>query len=154
MSARYRRGGEIDPLERRGLARAVVLVALTATSITLALGPSSEIAHPLPGVALGSPLVLQLERALIVGAGVAALLVFAARGWAGYFPSKISTAGAEYLEPPDVHHVVQSGNAIYDEFERLNFVHHELAESTRVRLDEIERRMGIARQTSRTDDML
>jgi hypothetical protein len=53
----------------------------------------------LPAVALGSSLLLVLERAVAVGALLAGTAVFLLRGWNGYFPSKVSTTGAEYAVP-------------------------------------------------------
>lgn len=84
-----------DPLERPRVARLVVLAALLGSALAL-LGLESRFHQGLPGVALGSPFLLQVERILVVGAAVSGLLIFAIRGWAGYFPSKLSATGAEY----------------------------------------------------------
>lgn len=50
----------------------------------------------MPSIALGSSLVLALERAALVGALLGLMGIFLLRGWSGYFPSKVSTTGAEY----------------------------------------------------------
>jgi hypothetical protein len=65
--------------------------------ITFVVGVCGR-AEPLPAVALDSRLVLALERTAIVGGLVAATGIFILRGWSGYFPSKVSTTGAEYAE--------------------------------------------------------
>jgi hypothetical protein len=48
----------------------------------------------------GVPGLLHVERALVLGAAMAGTLIFLVRGWAGYFPSKITTSGAEYPYRP------------------------------------------------------
>lgn len=87
---------QTDPLERP--VRRHTIVVATGVLITVAfVGSVSGDAPPaLPGIALGSHLLLHIERALAVGAMVAATLIFLVRGWDGYFPLKVSTGGAEY----------------------------------------------------------
>lgn len=147
-----------DPLERRELARATVVIVLVAAAATFALSIVAGVPRRLPGVALGSPFVLHAERAIAVGGIVAALLVFAVRGWAGYFPSRISTGGAEYLGPPPVVEVAEGGDAVYQEIERLSQVHTDLAARTQERLAEIERELAVTRTAvddhGSRDDML
>lgn len=133
---------DLDPLERRHIARAVVLAALVAAGLTLWLGVDGEFHDGLPGIALGSPFLLHVERALALVAGIAALLMFAVRGWAGYFPSKISTGGAEYFDRSAAGEAAESWNAVYDEIDRLNATYRGLAGSTQARLDEVEHDVG------------
>ncbi len=148
----------MDPLERRNVARAVVLAALVAAGLALWLGLDGEFHGGLPGIALGSPFLLHVERALVLVAGIAALLMFTVRGWAGYFPSKFSTAGAEYFDRSAVNEAAESWNAVYDEIDRLDAMHRGLAGSTQVLLDVVERDVAAlkrtSRQTPKTDDML
>lgn len=94
-----------DPLEERFVGKAIVLGLLLI--IVAAFEISTRQADParLPGVALGSPFLLDMERALVAAALVVSAAVFLIRGWAGYFPSKLSTTGAEYREWPSVSNV-------------------------------------------------
>jgi hypothetical protein len=81
----------LDPLERLWRGRAVVVVAgLTVISV-LVISAKGDVPSDLPGVALGSPTLLHIERALLVGASIAGSFIFLIRGWAGYFPSEFST---------------------------------------------------------------
>jgi hypothetical protein len=85
-----------DPLEDAGRGRAVVLVTCLSVALALTVSIASEAPSALPGIALGASALLHFERALVVGALIAGASIFLIRGWVGYFPSKISTAGAEY----------------------------------------------------------
>jgi hypothetical protein len=147
---------DLDPLERRRVARAVVLISLIAAGFVHWLGVDAEFHEGLPGIALGSPFLLHAERALVLAVGITALLMFAVRGWAGYFPSKITTSGAEYPHRP-VDEVLKSGEAVYDEIVDLKKVHKALAEGTHARLDGFEREITTLRAQvdgQRIDDML
>ena len=95
----------IDPLEGIGHGRAVVLVIASAVFVALVMSAAGGTPSELPGVALGSPALLHLERALVVGAAIAGSSIFLTRGWAGYFPSKLSTTGAEYADRSTVERV-------------------------------------------------
>ena len=147
-----------DPLEQRYVARAIVLIALVATGLGSWLGIDGKFHDGLPGIALGSPFLIHVERALVVGAGIAAILMFAVRGWAGYFPAKISTSGAEYFRRPALDEIVESEVAAHDEILRLEAIQERLARSTRLRLDGLDREIAsMKRQRARnrsTDDML
>jgi hypothetical protein len=149
--------GPLDPLERVWRGRAVVLVAGLTVLLVLAVSASGGTPKTLPGIALGSPALLHIERALLVGASIAGCFIFLIRGWAGYFPSKLSTGGAEYPHRP-VDEVVESGDAIYDEIDGLKKVHKALAGSTHARLDGCEREIATLRAQvidgRRADDML
>jgi hypothetical protein len=67
-----------------GAVAAVVATAVTGT-------PSS-----LPDVALGSPALFHLERAVAFLAGYLALVMAVARAWSGELPSSVSTQGLTY----------------------------------------------------------
>lgn len=56
--------------------------------------------HPtnFASTALEWPLLLHLERALLAATLIAALGIFALRGWEGDFPRKVSTSGAEWAD--------------------------------------------------------
>jgi hypothetical protein len=85
-----------DPLRAPLGRRLVVIVALFTLGVAFVLSSQRDDPRRLPGVALDSPLLLDLERAAVIGAIAAGVLIFAIRGWHGYFPSKLSTSGAEY----------------------------------------------------------
>jgi hypothetical protein len=53
---------------------------------------------PLPGVALGLPILLHVERALAVMAGFALLFMFLGRGWEGDFPRGFSASGLNWQD--------------------------------------------------------
>lgn len=86
-----------DPLARRLTGRLLVASALLVAVAVFAASAGRDDRAPLPGVALGSPLLLDLERALLAAALFAAAAIFAIRGWSGYFPAKFSATGAEYV---------------------------------------------------------
>jgi hypothetical protein len=88
-----------DPLKRRGLARVLVTAVAVTICVAFVLSAKHDDEPALPAITLNSPFLLDFERAILVGALVAATLVFLIRGWAGHFPSKISTSGAEYPSP-------------------------------------------------------
>lgn len=104
MEARAQAEGT-DPLESAWYGRSVVLVIAGAVFVSLALSAASGTPPELPGIALGSPALLHLERALVVGAAIAGSSIFLIRGWVGYFPSKLSTTGAEYANRSTVERV-------------------------------------------------
>jgi len=104
MDVRAHRQGT-DPLESVRHGRVVVVVIAAAVFVALVLSAAGGTPSELPGIALGSPALLHLERALIVGAAIAGSSIFLTRGWAGYFPSKLSTTGAEYADRSTVERV-------------------------------------------------
>ena len=146
-----------DPLERHYVARAVVLVALLMSGVASVISLGDGFRQGLPGVALGSPFLLHVERALVVGAGVAAVLIFAIRGWVGYFPS-ISTAGAEYLRRPVVDAAFDGEIELHERLGQLRSIQESMARSTRLRLDEVERDLAFLKSQRAhrrmMDDML
>lgn len=89
-------GQKVDPLRHRRLGRFVILVTLLVAGIAFLLSAGRTDPNPLPGIALDSPFLLDLERAAVVSAVMSGFMIFAFRGWDGYFPSKLSTSGAEY----------------------------------------------------------
>jgi hypothetical protein len=95
MEARPQAHGT-DPLEGVWHGRFVVLLTAGAVLVSLVVSAAGGTPPELPGIALDSPALLHLERALVVGAVIAGSSIFLIRGWAGYFPSKLSTTGAEY----------------------------------------------------------
>jgi hypothetical protein len=81
-----------------------------------------------------------LERAVVVGALVAAALIFLLRGWSGYYPSKLSTTGAEY---PDrtAEHVARSAREAVSAVEDHKDERRRLDDELATRLDALEARM-------------
>ena len=71
-----------------GAAAAVVIAAVAS----LAEGPP----HRLPGVALGSPVLLHAERTLALVALVVATLTIVVRAAGGRLPVELSTSGLRY----------------------------------------------------------
>jgi hypothetical protein len=106
--------GRLDPLERVWRGRAVVLVAGLTVLLVLAVSAAGGTPKTLPGIALGSPALLHLERALVVGAAMAGSFIFLIRGWAGYFPSKLSTTGAEYATWSSTEKTLKIGDEAID----------------------------------------
>lgn len=71
----------------------VVLVLLgVCTVVSLAAGKGAR----LPAVALGSELLLDLERAIALFAGALLLLVVLTEAWRGNLPTEISGRGVKY----------------------------------------------------------
>jgi hypothetical protein len=85
-----------DPLADPATARAVAIV----TALALLCGPLISAVNggprSLPGIALASPVLFHMERGVIAAALVTASAIFVVRAWAGYYPAKLSTTGAEY----------------------------------------------------------
>lgn len=150
-------GQNVDPLRRRRLGRLVILVALLVVGVAFLLSAGRTDPNPLPGIALDSPFLLDLERAAVVGAAISGFMIFAIRGWDGYFPSKLSTTGAEYGERG-----IGKASEASKDLGRVvtDLVDHQLllARATRETLndlvDEIETIRQQLPQTSEDDDML
>jgi hypothetical protein len=104
----------LDPLERIWRGRAVGLVAGLTVLLVFVISAKSHAPSDLPGIALGSPALLHTERALLTGAAVAVSFIFLIRGWAGYFPSKLSTTGAEYATWSSAEKALRIGDEAID----------------------------------------
>jgi hypothetical protein len=77
---------------QRALTTATVLLAMIAIVISLIEGAPDR----LPGVALGSPVLLHAERALALVAVVIAAVSVLARAARGRLPVELSTSGLRY----------------------------------------------------------
>jgi hypothetical protein len=133
-----------DPLERAWHRRLVVLATALVVLVGLVSSAVSGSPSTLPGIALGSPALLHLERSLVAGAATAGALIFILRGWAGYFPSKLSTSGAEYGERPSLADLSELSAAVAD----LRSSYMDTAQATREVLEHV------AGGTNDKDDML
>jgi hypothetical protein len=130
----------LDPLERVWRGRAVVLVAGLTVILVLVVSATGGVPSDLPGVALGSPALLHIERALLVGASIAGF-IFLIRGWAGYFPSKLSTTGAEYARPATVASISDGTQLAMGAIEDLRADQLAINRSMFSKLDEVRREM-------------
>jgi hypothetical protein len=86
----------VDPLTNRYAAVLVTAVLLGVVVASLLVAFSQARPRSLPGVALGSLAILHIEQAAVVALAVTILVVFLFRAAFGYFPSKVSTSGAEW----------------------------------------------------------
>lgn len=77
-------------------ARLAAIGLLLAFAVALLLSILDGTARPLPSVALGAPIVLELERAVLGTALIAAVLVAALNLLRVGLPSKLSTSGVEW----------------------------------------------------------
>ena len=141
MGFGHDRGERADPLERRFVGKAIVLGVLVVVAVAFAL--SAQRADPvhLPGVALDSPFLLDMERAAVVAALVVSAAVFLIRGWAGYFPSKLSTTGAEYPSLPGLDRALSGAEEIAAEMYVLRERQRAAAAETREVIEEQNRRI-------------
>jgi hypothetical protein len=150
-------GQKSDPLRRRGLGRFVILATLLVAGVAFFLGAGRPDPNRLPGIALDSPFLLDLERAAVVSAVISGFMIFAIRGWDGYFPSKLSTSGAEYGER-GIGNASETSMDLGREVRKLTRRQLSLAAATRVTLDdfvdEIEAIKRQLPQSEKDDDML
>lgn len=142
----------LDPLERLWRGRAVVLVAGLTVLLVFAVSAAGGAPSDLPGVALGSPALLHIERALLVGASIAGSFIFLIRGWAGYFPSKFSTTGAEYLARSSANNAIEQGDELAEAVAGMRRRHLALVESLRTDIRALEQRMSVLDAPGGTDD--
>jgi hypothetical protein len=143
---------QTDPLEAPGRRRAVV-VTVGALAIGAFVGSvSSEVPTALPGVTLGSPFLLHIERALALGALVAVGLIFLMRGWEGYFPSKLSTAGAEYATRSATGDAARTQEDVGAGLAHMRRDRLKLAESLHEDMRAMERRIVALEAHGRTDE--
>lgn len=150
-----------DPLELRWHGRAVVLVTALTSLLVLVASASGGGPSVLPGIALGSPALLHLERALVVGALVAGACIFTIRGWVGYFPSKLSTTGAEYATRPSIERAATNYDEAIDALAEIGAEHIAMAESmgedvraVELEVEALARGLREVRATIDIDDML
>jgi hypothetical protein len=120
----------------------VVLVAGLTAFLVLTVSAAGGVPAALPGIALGSPALLHVERALLVGASVAAGGIFVIRGWAGYFPSKLSTNGAEYGDWTRVDDVSGSSEDVREEVADLWAHQLAIARMMQAVRDDLAREVG------------
>lgn len=99
--------GDADELLRRWSIPVTLLLASVAIGSFIA-SVAYGAPKSLPGVALGLPLLLHLERALAITVAFTLVLMFLLRGWRGDFPRKLTTGGAEW---PDASEVIAGGLA-------------------------------------------
>jgi hypothetical protein len=146
-----------DPLRLRWIARLVVLATLVVAGVAYVLSADRPDPDRIPGIALDSPFLLDLERAVVVSALLAALLMFAIRGWDGYFPSKLSTTGAEYADR-NATDVSESATRLAQEVRELSDRQISSAEVMHMALermtDDIETLRAERSGTTEGDDML
>jgi len=123
-------------------------------SVALVLSAKSDDELPLPAVALNSSILLDLERAVLVGAMVAATFVFLTRGWAGHFPSKLSTTGAEYPSPVVLAEFNKSDADTTSSARELRARQAALTDGFQIVAQRLVRLESELRQTSNRDDTL
>jgi len=147
-----------DPLEHIWPGRVVVLVTGLMGLLVLAASATRDAPSDLPGIALGAPALLHLERALVVSAVVAGSFIFLVRGWAGYFPSKLSTTGAEYSMRPSAQGTAATDDSAIDALAEIRTERVAMVRSMRADLRALELKLEakVARGQSdrHRDDML
>lgn len=79
----------------------------------------------------------------MVGSAVAGVLIFLLRGWEGYFPSKLSTSGAEYVGRSTVSDAAQNEDDISETLARMGRERLALASSLREDIRTLERRVDL-----------
>jgi hypothetical protein len=131
----------LDPLERRAVARTTVCLVVGAIDCAFVVSLCNTSPRALPGIALGSPFLLHLERAVLVGAIVAALSTFVLRGWVGNFPLKISTAGVEYLAQSAASETVGHSDLAMDAVARVEAKQLMLAQSLKEDISALEKQL-------------
>lgn len=136
----------IDPLEGAWHGRAVVLVVASAVFAALVVSAADGTPSPLRGIALGSPGLLHLERALVVGAVIAGSCIFLTRGWAGYFPSKLSTAGAEYAALTTAENAAQNAGELAAAVAEIKIDHLAMTESANHDINKVRQGLRVLGQ--------
>jgi hypothetical protein len=99
-------------VKRRAHAAAAVLLVAGCVMVALVEG----VPRHLPGVALGSPVLLQAERVLALLAGTVAALSIAAQAARGRLPIELSTTGLRY----EAEAVDDAATAVAEVQEQLN----------------------------------
>jgi hypothetical protein len=100
-----------------------VALAVVAVGVSLSEG----MPHRLPGVALGSPVLLQAERALALVAVVIAALSVLARAARGRLPVELSTSGLRY-EADAADDAAAAVDQLQDQFDDLAAIVDALAD--------------------------
>ena len=88
---------------------ALVLAGLAAC-VALVLFVMDDPGDPLPGVALGSELILAVERALALFGAWMLVVVIVARAIGGELPSEISGRGVRYADADRTHTTVRDSH--------------------------------------------
>jgi hypothetical protein len=148
-----------DPLERYFVSKAIVLGVSLVIVVAYCFSTQRTDPADLPGVALDSPFLLDMERAAFAAAFVAGAAVFLVRGWAGHFPSKFSTSGAEYGDWSRVDDVSGSSEDVREEVAELWASQAGITITMQTALDDLasevralDERLSVT--SSRQDDML
>lgn len=130
-----------DPLENEILAKVVAGTTFVVMVVAYYFSAQQADARKLPAVALDSPFLFDLERAVLVAALFAASLIFLVRGWHGYYPSKVSTTGAEYPDREAVEMVTKGSDATATAVEELRTGQLEIAKAARDDFDLLKREL-------------
>jgi hypothetical protein len=118
-------------MSRRVLTVAVIGTLVACVAITLIEGRPRQ----LPGVALGSPVLLHAERALALTSVVVAMLSIGAQAARGRLPIEMSTSGLRY-EAETADRAAAAVAELQEQYDDLLAVVDELAD----RLDAPQRR--------------
>lgn len=140
-----------DPLAHRLTSRLIVLATLVVTCAAFVGSATSTDPDEIPSVALGSRLLLDVERAVLSAALVSGCLVFLIRGWGGYFPTRLSTTGAEYSA---VSQIAQSGRDAAEVVQTLELQLREVMQGVTDRVAAVERELSRKASMSDEADML
>ena len=118
-------------MKHRALASAVVVALAVCVTVTLSEGRPRH----LPGVALGSPVLLHAERALALFAVIVAMLSIGVQAARGRLPIELSTSGLRY-EAEAADRAAAAVAELQEQYDDLLAVVDELAD----RLDAPQRR--------------
>lgn len=102
-------------------------------------------------MALDSPFLFDLERAIVVAAIVAAVLIFTIRAWHGYYPSKLSTTGAEYPEREAVEQVARGSADTIAAVEALRGEQLKIATAARDDYERLSKELNSLEQRIQSD---
>jgi hypothetical protein len=139
-----------DPLAARVVAKAIAAATLVTFVLAVYLSATTPVPDEPPGIALGSSALLHLERALLAGAAIGVVLMFLVRGWAGYYPSKVSTTGAEYPSLLALEQATEGSGEIVEALAALQAQHDEFAEHTARDLASLRRELKESASSSLT----
>lgn len=108
---------------RRPLLITVSVLAGLAICVSLVLLVVADPSDPLPGIALGSALILAVERTVVLFAAWMLVLVVVARALRGELPTEISGRGVRYADAEGTERAVADSRAALS---RLDFELEEL----------------------------